>query len=226
MYQDTNHRMVGHNIFGFDLPYLVTSTTKYEVKGNPYFLPRGNYWHQLFYDTMKKSYMPTIYGSMIGLDALSKTFGFEGKSGNGKNFFMLPRAEQESYLENDLRQSQNIFRKDNNSWGICEEDQYTVFDIETAPLPDEEIIRVAPTFNPDKVKLGNLKDPDKIEQKIESARDNHYISIIEGAGLDPRYSKPYAIGYIHDGESMEMDFSEPTELLRRFWEICTNNLTK
>jgi len=58
-----------------------------------------------------------------------------------------------------------------------------VFDIETGPLPTEQIKDLAPVFspatkhpgefNPAAVKLGQLKDPAKIEAKIEDARQKH-----------------------------------------------------
>jgi len=62
--------------------------------------------------------------------------------------------------------------------------QYLVFDIETAPEPDgvleglftfdESAVKnyrlLTSDFDPGEVKLGNMKDPAKIEAKIEAAR--------------------------------------------------------
>jgi hypothetical protein len=55
-----------------------------------------------------------------------------------------------------------------------------VFDIETAALPFDEVKHFMPLFDcdvgefdPYSVKIGNLKDPVKIEEKIESARFAH-----------------------------------------------------
>lgn len=58
----------------------------------------------------------------------------------------------------------------------------TCFDIETAPLPDDELRALLPEFEPppppgdfdeSTVKLGNLKDKGKIAEKIEAARKAH-----------------------------------------------------
>lgn len=60
-----------------------------------------------------------------------------------------------------------------------------VFDIETGPLPYEEVVKRMPKmpedagipdpgkFDPGKVLVGNLKDPEKIKAKIDEARANH-----------------------------------------------------
>lgn len=57
------------------------------------------------------------------------------------------------------------------------------WDIETQPLPIEELLRIAPPFeskmqppgefNEGDVKLGNMKDPEKISAKIEAERVKH-----------------------------------------------------
>lgn len=64
-------------------------------------------------------------------------------------------------------------------------DSYLVFDIETGPLPDAELDRVRPPldesslpsqpgeFDESSVKLGRLKDEDKIREKIDEARQSH-----------------------------------------------------
>ena len=33
---------------------------------------------------------------------------------------------------------------------------FTVFDIETGPLPDDEIRKIAPPFDPESVRTGNM----------------------------------------------------------------------
>jgi len=57
-------------------------------------------------------------------------------------------------------------------------------DIETVPnwdLPKECI----PQFDPDSVKLGNLKDKDKIEAKIEDAQQEFDKGLVKKMSLDP-----------------------------------------
>ncbi len=80
-----------------------------------------------------------------------------------------------------------------------------VFDIESGPLPDGELERIAPPFDsmsvkgsdiieaefdPDAVKTGNVKAEDKIAAKIEAAREKHAADVkamvgkVEQARLD------------------------------------------
>jgi hypothetical protein len=63
-----------------------------------------------------------------------------------------------------------------------------VFDIETGPLPDEQLRPLCPDFvppqhpgefDPSAVKVGNLKDAAKIQEKIEAARLAHQDLINE-----------------------------------------------
>ena len=215
-----SHKIVGHNIKGFDLPYLIRSTMLNRAKGKHYLTPaRGKFWPDLFHCTMEFEGAGE-YGYRISLDNLAKQYGFNGKNGNGKLFYTYSRAEQEAYLENDLLVTRQIFEVQNNSFNIC--DEYTIVDIETAPKSEAEIMALAPEFKPENVKTGNLKDPAKIEEKIEAARDSHYDDIIGKAALYAKYSNPVAIGYIHQDGNIEMDFGEPKKLIERFWEVSGN----
>ena len=212
-----SHRIVGHNIKGFDLPYLIRSTMLNKAKGELHLTPaRGKFWPDLFHCTMEFE-AAGEYGFRISLDNLAKQYGIDGKNGNGKLFYTYSRDEQEAYLENDLLITRMIFERQNYSFNIC--DNYTIVDIETAPKSDAEIMALAPQFNADKVKVGNLKDPAKIEEKIETARESHYDDIIDKAALYAKYSNPVAIGYIHHDGNIEMDFGEPKKLIERFWEV-------
>jgi len=75
------------------------------------------------------------------------------------------------------------------------------YDIETAPLPDaEERINDLYPFDPDKVLLGNLKDPAKIEAKIEEARRNHVPKVMEKAQLDPALSYVCSFGMFDEDD--------------------------
>lgn len=220
------YRAVGHNIIGFDLPYLIRSSIYNGVKVPSHLTPIGSkggkYFPSLFIDTMQLIGAGE-WGYRMGLDRLAKVLGLDGKNGNGKDFYKLNRPEQEDYLENDLRVTRAVFKKLNISCNVSDERNVLYFDIETGPRSPEEIADLAPAFNPDDVKVGNLKDPAKIEEKIEEARQNHLRGYINKAGLHAEYSQPVAIGYIHpehshDG-SIELDFSEPKELLERFWDV-------
>lgn len=101
-----------------------------------------------------------------------------------------------------------------------------IFDIETGPLPAEELAALTPPFDPTEVKIGNLKDPAKIAEKIDQARRDHEAEHVERAALSPITGRVLAIGYLNpisnrslvdDGER---DGGEPG-LLDRFWSQYT-----
>lgn len=102
-----------------------------------------------------------------------------------------------------------------------------VFDIETEPLPDDQLAKVCDPFDPasvphpgefdqSSVKLGNLKDASKIAEKTEAARaahakavadyDNtvkaaeaaHWQAIRDKAALSAVTGRVCAIGYLTD----------------------------
>lgn len=212
------NKMVGHNIINFDLPYLNQSTAMHCAKGHKILQPdQKGYWNNVFFDTMKW-WQAGNRQNLISLDRLSKAFGHKGKNGSGKHFHALSRAEQEDYLENDLRATAAVFNGINQAESICE--NWTVFDIETAPRSIEYIQSVIPEFDPTTVKTGNLKDPDKILQKIDAARENHLDSVLDKAGLHADYSVPVAIGYLDSTGNMKLDFGSPKDLVTSFWEIA------
>jgi hypothetical protein len=72
---------------------------------------------------------------------------------------------------------------------------YYVFDIETVPLPDEELRQAIPAFNEEEVKVGNLK-PENAAAKIEKARLEHANRILEKAALDPLTGRVAAVGIL------------------------------
>ncbi len=125
-----------------------------------------------------------------------------------------------------------------------------VFDIETGPLPEDILAgRIAPyepppepgAFHPDAVKLGNTKDPGKIEEKIEAARKRHQAESAayrsnaikdkadhiakakDRAALSPLTGQVLAIGYksMASGKSVldHVDDHYPEAmLLKMFWK--------
>lgn len=68
------------------------------------------------------------------------------------------------------------------------------FDIETGPLPEDKLAALMPEFDESTVKVGNLKDPEKIKAKIEDARSNHKRSFYEKAALSAVTGQVVAIG--------------------------------
>jgi Predicted 3''-5'' exonuclease related to the exonuclease domain of PolB. len=121
-----------------------------------------------------------------------------------------------------------------------------VFDIETGGLDDETLVTLAPEFipppapgefNPASVKVGNIKDQDKINAKIQEARDAHaaavaiHPKVIEEArashlaefrskaALSPLTGRVLAIGFRSDkGFLIEDGGGDEPELLERFWQ--------
>lgn len=123
-----------------------------------------------------------------------------------------------------------------------------VFDIETGPLDQGTVLeRVKPYiplehpgfFNSESVKLGNIKDPEKIKAKIveasvkhgeacknhERLSEEHYKAWVEAeidrAALSAITGEILAIGYKGDG-STEIDLSYKSsekEVIRKFWSV-------
>lgn len=74
-------------------------------------------------------------------------------------------------------------------------DNLLIHDIETIPqqnLPDDQ----KPQFDETTVKLGNLKDPEKVKAKIESAKDEFKTGLTKKMSLESNYCQIISIGYI------------------------------
>jgi hypothetical protein len=104
------HRLVGHNIHGFDLPFLVRRSWLHGISVPAGVIENGRYWSPCFVDTAKEWGLGS-YGSFVSLDSLAKFFGAGGKPDDvtGADFHRLwfgteeDRAKATSYLENDLK---------------------------------------------------------------------------------------------------------------------------
>jgi hypothetical protein len=97
---------------------------------------------------------------------------------------------------------------------------YIVFDIETAPLDEETLLASAPTFDPSSVKVGNIKDPALIAEKVKKAEAKHKEDILSSAALDPLTGWVCAVGYwFEDGwHSFSTTKAEnEADVLRDFW---------
>jgi hypothetical protein len=123
-----------------------------------------------------------------------------------------------------------------------------VFDFETGPQPEEELRAkwqppdcsdlVETEFDPRSVKLGNLKDPAKIADKIEAARAVHaermgrldqereqritasWREFVDGAALSAIHGMIIACGIYRttDHAFLFMDGDERS-ILERFWDV-------
>lgn len=81
---------------------------------------------------------------------------------------------------------------------------YLIFDIETGPHPD--LANRIPPFDPSKVKMGNIKDPDKRAQKLAEAQVSHREDYMSDAALRAQKGVVVAIGiyttFLGAGESL------------------------
>ena len=119
-----------------------------------------------------------------------------------------------------------------------------VFDIETGPLDKETVISRSKEFHPPKhpgffdveqVKLGNLKDPAKIRERIELSEQKHEQALknyeaeckkafedweselMSKASLSAQTGEILAIGYKAEN-GIQIDICDEENLLAQFWE--------
>mgnify|MGYP003657601959 CR=1 FL=1 len=100
--------------------------------------------------------------------------------------------------------------------------QRTVFDIETGPLPTEEIKRIAPPFNEDDLKMGNLGLEKQLE-KIHLARSKHIEGIESKAALNAEYGQVLAIGLQAGSMSPVCLIGEESEIISQFWDYAAKD---
>ena len=103
-----------------------------------------------------------------------------------------------------------------------------IFDIETKPDSEVSILANAKPFDKSDVKLGNLKDPDKIEAKLEKAEVEYKNSLLDKAALDPHTSSICAIGINLNATSKVIHLADPKEenILKEFWELYNDSTRK
>jgi hypothetical protein len=113
-YAASQFRLVGHNIFGFDLPFLVRRSYAHGVPIPASLLPnRGRYWGLPWFDTMS-AWAVGEFQARISLDRFAKHLGIEGKNGSGEHFGKLYAEDEEAaldYLRNDLRITLEVSEK-------------------------------------------------------------------------------------------------------------------
>ena len=94
------------------------------------------------------------------------------------------------------------------------------FDIETGPLPLADLN--IPPFNPADVKLGNIKNPDLIAEKLQKAEESHAADYIKNAALDALSGQVLCIGYRIDHQEQNIlcaDADGEAHLLRQWWAL-------
>ncbi len=114
-----NRKIIGHNILGFDIPFLIRRSWVHEVDVPSALLFNGK-WHndKFLCDTMAV-WGCGNYRDSISLDALGRLFGVGGKPDGttGADFSRLwrgtqeERAQAEAYLLNDLQLTAAVARR-------------------------------------------------------------------------------------------------------------------
>lgn len=98
-------KMIGFNIFGFDLPFIIRRSWFHGIAVPETVLDKGRYWHPLFVD-LAQVWQLGGYREFISLDNVCRFFRMPGKNGSGADFhrlLMADRAAAEAYLANDLQ---------------------------------------------------------------------------------------------------------------------------
>ena len=93
--------------------------------------------------------------------------------------------------------------------------KHVIFDIETGPLPRKDIERIAPTFDADSVKTGNL-GVEKTIEKLNGLKAGHLDGIIEKAALNAEYGETLAIGIRRENHS-DILIGPEEEIIADFW---------
>lgn len=123
--QDT---IVGHNIVGFDLPFMVRRSWRSGVRVPEFVVQDLGQYRQprWVFDTMLAWTFNNKH-ERIGLDAFAKHLGVGAKNGKGQNFAKLYAETPDKaleYLANDLRLCRDIYLRlhqfDNPRFDICQ----------------------------------------------------------------------------------------------------------
>lgn len=99
-----NDRVIGFNILGFDIPFLVRRSWKLGIKV-PFNLFRGRWPNEFLVDLMDV-WKCGSRDQSVSLRTLSRYLGVGDKNGDGKDFASLLESDREAalaYLENDVR---------------------------------------------------------------------------------------------------------------------------
>lgn len=107
--------VIGHNIEGFDLPFLIKRSWQLDVPVHPTAF-NGRYFHSNVVDTMKV-WRLTDYKEYISLDELSKVLGVGKKLNNYKatqfaeDYLRGDKDTAEYYLKNDVDLAFKCYQK-------------------------------------------------------------------------------------------------------------------
>ena len=92
------------------------------------------------------------------------------------------------------------------------------FDIETGPLSEDQIRKIAPAFKESAVKTGNLGLEKQLE-KIALEKTKHISKIVSSAALNAEYGEVLAIGILGDDIPTILTGDE-SDILAKFWDMA------
>lgn len=108
-------KLVGHNITGFDLPFLIRRSWILGVRVPHDVMQGGRYFNSNIVDTMRAwACGMSGNGSFVKLDRLAKALGVGSKNGDGAMFAELLKADKaaaQKYLENDIELTHQVARR-------------------------------------------------------------------------------------------------------------------
>lgn len=103
-------QLIGFNCNSFDLPFMVKRSWHHGIRP-PKELRDGRYWHRGIID-LREIWQMGDRQAIGGLDAVSRFFGLEGKSGSGKDFAATWESDRPAalkYLETDLMLTKRLY---------------------------------------------------------------------------------------------------------------------
>lgn len=111
-FQEGISTWVGHNVLGFDLPFLLRRSVIVGVSVPSFLRPKlgGRYWPDFWIDTMEV-WKAGDYRATISLDRFCKASGLEGKNGSGEFFGKLFKEDKQKaieYLKNDIKITKDL----------------------------------------------------------------------------------------------------------------------
>ena len=114
--ESAGRTMVGHNIHGFDLPFLIRRSWMLGLDPPvDKLLSQGRYWNRILVDTMQR-WQCGNYRDYVKLDILARSLGHNGKPDEitGADFARLyfgteqERQQALDYLKNDLEMTRAV----------------------------------------------------------------------------------------------------------------------
>ncbi len=219
------NELIGFNNFSFDNEFIALRAMHLGVPVPSNFYMNKNGWPDFGQcrDIAPYFWFGKSPKKGRGLKAIAKFLGVKMYSGivNGSNFYMFFNSKEEKdreeaikYAVSDSRATYEIATK------FCYHDEKTAvsYDIETLPLSDPHLLDIAGPFDPEDVKLGNTKDPEKVAAKIDQARKDYIKNLRAGAALDPQTGSIACIS-LSSNEADRVLSGTEEEILTTFFEL-------